>query len=133
MTQHTDSSGLDQPSLDELISLREAAKLSGLSAGHLRLLVRQGNIWGVKLGRNMAVHIILTEEIGRGWRKRNIEARKATGPARICRLLLRDEANPAFTTSTGGYSFHTVEVCASDKRGVSGRPGFGRRDRRPGR
>ncbi len=30
------------PGLDELITLQGAAKLSGLSAGHLRLLVSQG-------------------------------------------------------------------------------------------
>jgi hypothetical protein len=42
----------DQPSLDELISLREAAELSGLSASHLRLLVSRGDIWGQKIGRN---------------------------------------------------------------------------------
>jgi excisionase family DNA binding protein len=49
---NANDSGFDQPSLDELITLREAAELSGLSAGHLRLLVRQGDIWGIKLGRN---------------------------------------------------------------------------------
>lgn len=43
---------LSQPNLDDLISLREAAELSGLSASHLRLLVRRGDIWGVKLGHN---------------------------------------------------------------------------------
>ncbi|MCB0032667.1 MAG: helix-turn-helix domain-containing protein [Anaerolineales bacterium] len=41
-----------QPDLDELISLSKAAELSGLSAGHLRLLVRTGEMWGRKLGRN---------------------------------------------------------------------------------
>ena len=35
-----------------LISLAEAAKLSGLSQGHLRLLVSRGVIWGTKIGRN---------------------------------------------------------------------------------
>lgn len=38
--------------VDELISLREAAELSGLSASHLRLLVSGGDIWGRKIGRN---------------------------------------------------------------------------------
>jgi len=52
MTRGVDDSGSDRPSLDELITLRQAAKLSGLSVSHLRLLVRQGNIWGVKLGHN---------------------------------------------------------------------------------
>lgn len=34
------------------ISLAEAAEISGLSSGHLRLLVRQGKLWGTKIGRN---------------------------------------------------------------------------------
>ena len=42
----------DQPKLDELISLSEAAKLSGLSQGHLSLLIRNGELWGEKIGRN---------------------------------------------------------------------------------
>ena len=45
-------SGDDQPSLDELIPLSEAAKLSGLSSDHLRRLVRNGDLWGKKIGRN---------------------------------------------------------------------------------
>ena len=36
----------------ELISLAEAAKISGLSHGHLRLLSKQGKIWAVKIGRD---------------------------------------------------------------------------------
>lgn len=53
VTPHdTDDSRFDQPSVDELISLREAAGLSGLSASHLRLLVSRGDIWGMKVGRN---------------------------------------------------------------------------------
>ena len=42
----------DQPRLDELISLREAANMSGLSLGHLGLLIRKGELWGKKIGRN---------------------------------------------------------------------------------
>jgi hypothetical protein len=52
MPQVTDDSDPGQPSLDELISLREAAEFSGLSASHLRLLVSRGDIWGQKIGRN---------------------------------------------------------------------------------
>jgi hypothetical protein len=40
------------PTVDDLISLEKAAKLSGLTAGHLRLLIRQGDVWGTKIGRN---------------------------------------------------------------------------------
>lgn len=43
---------MDRPNVDELISLNEAAELSGLSAGQIRLLVSRGVIWGKKLGRN---------------------------------------------------------------------------------
>ena len=52
MTQNLDNGVSDQPRLDQLISLREAAELSGLSTRHLRLLVSQGEMWGAKLGRN---------------------------------------------------------------------------------
>ena len=41
-----------QPSLDELISLSEAAKISGLTQPHLALQVRRGKLWGTKIGRN---------------------------------------------------------------------------------
>jgi hypothetical protein len=42
----------DQPELDELISLIQAAELSGMSHSHLRLLVRRGDIWGKRMGRD---------------------------------------------------------------------------------
>ena len=42
----------NEPRLDELLSLSEAAKQTGISASHLRLLVRRNEIWGRKLGRN---------------------------------------------------------------------------------
>jgi excisionase family DNA binding protein len=41
-----------QPGLDELIPLSEAAEQTGISASHLRLLIRRNEIWGRKLGRN---------------------------------------------------------------------------------
>lgn len=37
---------------NQLISLTEAAELSGLSQGHLRLLAKQGKIWATKIGRD---------------------------------------------------------------------------------
>jgi excisionase family DNA binding protein len=43
---------LIQSILDDLISLQEAAEYSGLSAGHIRLLVRNGDLIGKKIGRN---------------------------------------------------------------------------------
>ncbi len=41
-----------QPKLDELIPLSKAADISGLSPDHLRRLVRDGEMWGAKFGRN---------------------------------------------------------------------------------
>ena len=41
-----------RPRWDELITLQEAAKLSGLSPNHFRRLVSEGEIWGKKLGRD---------------------------------------------------------------------------------
>lgn len=52
MESDAEQNTAEQPNLDELISLREASELSGLSTRHLRLLVRRGEIWGAKLGRN---------------------------------------------------------------------------------
>jgi hypothetical protein len=40
------------PALDELISLKEAAEISGLSPRHVRLLVSRGILWGKKMGRD---------------------------------------------------------------------------------
>ncbi len=56
------SSDSNQPGLDILISLRAAAEFSALSAGHLRLLVNRGEIWGVKLGRNWVTTAKAVEE-----------------------------------------------------------------------
>jgi len=41
-----------QPNLDELITLTEAAEISGFTTRHLRLLATNGEIWAKKLGRN---------------------------------------------------------------------------------
>jgi hypothetical protein len=41
-----------QPRWYELITLQEAAKLSGLSPGHLRLLANNEEIWAKYLGAN---------------------------------------------------------------------------------
>jgi hypothetical protein len=43
---------VNQPGLDELISLSQAAELSGLSPRHLRHLAIHGEIWSKKIGRN---------------------------------------------------------------------------------
>ena len=52
-----------------LISLAEAAKMSGLSPSHLRHLVRRGMIWGQKIGRNwVTTEQAVKEYQGRGIR-----------------------------------------------------------------
>ena len=57
----------EQPKLDELISLNEAAKLSGLSHDHLRRLAGQGELWAKKVGRNW----VTTEAAVREYLARN--------------------------------------------------------------
>ncbi len=54
------------PKPEELISLQKAAKRNGLSSGHIRLLVRRGEIWGVKIGRNW----VTTEQAVREYQAR---------------------------------------------------------------
>jgi hypothetical protein len=62
LTHSADGRGSDLPSLDKSIPLREVAERSGLSAGHLRLLVRREEIWGMKLGRNWVAAARAVEE-----------------------------------------------------------------------
>ena len=52
MSSSKDEDSDNQPRLDELIPLRKAAEISGLSQGHLSLLIRENELWGVKIGRN---------------------------------------------------------------------------------
>jgi hypothetical protein len=58
-----------QPKRADLISLNEAAELSGLSTGHLRHLLRQDEIWGKKMGRDW----FTTEKAVREYLSRNIK------------------------------------------------------------
>ena len=41
-----------QPQLDDLISLQDASLICRLTQPHLALLVRRGELWGKKIGRN---------------------------------------------------------------------------------
>ena len=52
MTGSTPRKDEYRPGLDELIPLSKAAEISGLSQDHLRRLVREGELWGTKIGRN---------------------------------------------------------------------------------
>lgn len=71
MSHNAGDSDFDSPNLNELITLQEAAKLGGLSASHLRLLVSRGDIWGMKLGHNWLTTAQAVEEYlgreGRSW------------------------------------------------------------------
>jgi len=40
------------PSSEDLISLAEAAEITGFAQQHLSLLARRGKLWAVKIGRN---------------------------------------------------------------------------------
>jgi len=48
----TQSNFSEEDTTKDLISLAEASKLSGFSPAHLRLLVKQGKVWGIKIGRD---------------------------------------------------------------------------------
>ena len=52
MLDQNEESSQDQPSWDDLISLKEAAELSGLSYSHIRYLARNGELNAKKLGRD---------------------------------------------------------------------------------
>jgi hypothetical protein len=46
----TDDVKDDFPGLDDLISLNKAAKISGLTQEHIAHLIREGKLWGNKMG-----------------------------------------------------------------------------------
>jgi len=52
MKNDSQDPGSDQPSLDDLITLNEAAKLSGFTTRHMRHLAMTGEIWAKKIGWN---------------------------------------------------------------------------------
>ena len=47
-----DNNHSTNPRINDLILLRDAAEISGLSQNHLRYLVSRGDVWGKKLGRD---------------------------------------------------------------------------------
>ena len=52
MPDYPGESSSTQPKLDELISLSEAAEISGFTTRHLRYLATSGELWAKKLGHN---------------------------------------------------------------------------------
>ena len=64
----SENQGSGKTNLDALIPLREAAELSGLTTGRLRQLLRAGELWGFKPGRNWYT----TEQAVKEYLARNI-------------------------------------------------------------
>ena len=52
MASRNNETRSDQPGLDELITLSEAAEMSGFTTRHLRYLAENSELWAKKLGRN---------------------------------------------------------------------------------
>lgn len=52
MAREATESDKREPQLDALITLEQAAELSGLTSRHLRNLAQRNAIWAKKLGRN---------------------------------------------------------------------------------
>ena len=57
-----------QPELEDLIPLTKAAKLSGLTTGRLRQLLRKKELWGKKINRDW----VTTEQAIREYLSRDI-------------------------------------------------------------
>ena len=68
MNGDNEKSDVYEPAFGDIISLEEAAKISGLSHGHLALLIRKGELWGKKIGRNW----VTTEKAVREYQARNL-------------------------------------------------------------
>ena len=76
MTRNVDTGESEQPIIDDLITLRQAAELSCLSASYLRLLVGRGDIWGLKLGRNWVTTTQAVQEFVARDRRRGPKPKK---------------------------------------------------------
>ena len=68
MSKQTTEQGPLEELTSKLISVTEASQISGLTTGHLRKLLREGQIEGVKIGRNW----LTTEEAVRDYLKQEI-------------------------------------------------------------
>ncbi len=62
MSNNKEKGELISPGLSDLISLSEAAKLSGFTTRHLRHLAINGEIWAKKLGRNWFTTVMTVRE-----------------------------------------------------------------------
>jgi excisionase family DNA binding protein len=68
MSNQTTKRGPLEELTSKLISVTEASRISGLTTGHLRKLLREGQIEGVKIGRNW----LTTEEAVQNYLKQGI-------------------------------------------------------------
>lgn len=50
MSEKATENNSPPPRLDELIPLNKAAKISGFTQEHLAYLIREGKLWGAKMG-----------------------------------------------------------------------------------
>jgi len=66
-----------QPGIDDLITLQEAAQISGFTTRHLRKLAINGDIWAKKLGRNWLTTVQAVEEYLARERKPGPKPRKS--------------------------------------------------------
>jgi hypothetical protein len=60
MPKNTGDKTSNNPDLDDLITLSEAARISGFTTRHLRHLAENDELWAKKLGRNWftTVHVV---------------------------------------------------------------------------
>jgi excisionase family DNA binding protein len=68
VSEQTTQQGPLEELTSKLISVTEASQISGLTTGHLRKLLREGQIEGVKIGRNW----LTTEEAVQDYLKQEI-------------------------------------------------------------
>lgn len=71
-----ETNDFDKNDAVKLISLVEASAISGFSTGYLRRLMREGKVWGFKIGRDwltteQAVKEYLSTERRRGPKPKN--------------------------------------------------------------
>ena len=62
-----ESDNKDHPGIKDLISLKEASEACGVSQSHLSLLIRKGELWGIKIGRDwLTTEKAVREYLSRG-------------------------------------------------------------------
>ena len=66
-----------QPQLDDLISLRQASKISSLTTNHLRLMISRGKLWAWKID---SLWVTTTEALDDYLKNREKPGRKPKNP-----------------------------------------------------